>query len=168
MYQLMLHPSKHLYMWCYVQTFQRFYLELFSLLQLFQVLCHRKSLNLFANLRPAYFYEELLEACPIKKEIIGNGFDMMIVRELTGGLNIKLIRLFYKLHCTIVYNHMFQCYFRINLCNFLMMLRYSFDLEEEAGKIESAVKQVLAEGYRTVDIICVFHLIFFLSSTQIL
>ena len=33
-----------------------------------------------------------------------------------------------------------------------MMLRYSFDLEEEAGKIESAVKRVLAEGYRTVDI----------------
>ena len=46
----------------------------------------RKSLNLFANLRPAYLYEELLEACPIKKEIIGNGFDMVIVRELTGGL----------------------------------------------------------------------------------
>ncbi len=33
-----------------------------------------------------------------------------------------------------------------------MMLRYSFDLEEEAGRIETAVKQVLAEGYRTVDI----------------
>jgi len=46
----------------------------------------RKSLNLFANLRPAYLYEELLEACPIKKDIIENGFDMMIVRELTGGL----------------------------------------------------------------------------------
>ena len=46
----------------------------------------RKSLNLFANLRPVYLYEELLEACPIKKDIIENGFDMMIVRELTGGL----------------------------------------------------------------------------------
>ena len=33
-----------------------------------------------------------------------------------------------------------------------MMLRYSFNLEEEAGRIETAVKQVLAEGYRTVDI----------------
>lgn len=33
-----------------------------------------------------------------------------------------------------------------------MMLRYSFDLDEEADAIETAVKQVLAEGYRTVDI----------------
>lgn len=46
----------------------------------------RKSLNLFANLRPAYLYEELLEACPIRKDVIGKGFDMVIVRELTGGL----------------------------------------------------------------------------------
>lgn len=46
----------------------------------------RKALNLFANLRPAYLYEELREACPLKDEIIGNGFDLMIMRELTGGL----------------------------------------------------------------------------------
>ena len=46
----------------------------------------RKELNLFANLRPAYLYEELLEACPIRKDVIGNGFDMVIVRELTSGL----------------------------------------------------------------------------------
>ena len=45
----------------------------------------RKSLNLFANLRPAYLYEELKEACPLRDDIIGDGFDMMI-RELTGGL----------------------------------------------------------------------------------
>ena len=46
----------------------------------------RKSLNLFANLRPAYLYEELKEACPLRDNIIGDGFDMMIMRELTGGL----------------------------------------------------------------------------------
>lgn len=46
----------------------------------------RKELNLFANLRPAYLYSELRDACPLKEEIIGNGFDMMILRELTGGL----------------------------------------------------------------------------------
>ena len=46
----------------------------------------RKSLNLFANLRPAYLYEELKEACPLRGDIIGDGFDMMIMRELTGGL----------------------------------------------------------------------------------
>ena len=46
----------------------------------------RKELNLFANLRPAYLYEELKEACPLRDDIIGSGFDMMIMRELTGGL----------------------------------------------------------------------------------
>ena len=51
------------------------------------LLAIRKALNLFANLRPAYLYKELEEACPIKKEVIGeDGFDMIIVRELTGGL----------------------------------------------------------------------------------
>ena len=46
----------------------------------------RKALNLFANLRPAYLYPELKEACPLRDDIIGDGFDMMIMRELTGGL----------------------------------------------------------------------------------
>ena len=46
----------------------------------------RKSLNLFANLRPAVLYKELAGACPLKEEISAQGFDMMIMRELTGGL----------------------------------------------------------------------------------
>ena len=46
----------------------------------------RKSLGLFANIRPAYLYKELKAACPLKDEIIGDGFDMVIMRELTGGL----------------------------------------------------------------------------------
>ena len=50
------------------------------------LLAIRKGLNLFANIRPAYLYKELAEACPLKKEIIGDGFDMVIMRELTGGL----------------------------------------------------------------------------------
>ena len=50
------------------------------------LLAIRKALNLFANLRPAYLYNELKGACPLKEEIIGEGFDMLIMRELTGGL----------------------------------------------------------------------------------
>lgn len=46
----------------------------------------RKGLNLFANLRPAVLYDELKGACPLKEEIADKGFDMMIMRELTGGL----------------------------------------------------------------------------------
>ena len=50
------------------------------------LLAIRKGLGLFANIRPAYLYEELAEACPLKKELVGDGFDMVIMRELTGGL----------------------------------------------------------------------------------
>ena len=50
------------------------------------LLAIRKGLNLFANIRPAYLYNDLAGACPLKQEIIGDGFDMVIVRELTGGL----------------------------------------------------------------------------------
>ena len=45
----------------------------------------RKELNLFANLRPAFLFNELSEASPLKKEIINN-LDILIVRELTGGI----------------------------------------------------------------------------------
>ncbi len=46
----------------------------------------RKELGLFANLRPALLYDQLKDACPLKKEIADKGFDMVIMRELTGGL----------------------------------------------------------------------------------
>lgn len=50
------------------------------------LLAIRKGLNLFANLRPAVLYKDLISACPLKDEIIGDGFDFLVVRELTGGL----------------------------------------------------------------------------------
>lgn len=46
----------------------------------------RKELGLFANVRPAYLYKELAEACPLKESISSQGIDMVIMRELTGGL----------------------------------------------------------------------------------
>lgn len=46
----------------------------------------RKALGLFANLRPAYLYPELKSACPLKESTSSKGFDLMIMRELTGGL----------------------------------------------------------------------------------
>lgn len=46
----------------------------------------RKALELFANLRPCLLFKQLSGACPLKTEISSKGFDMLIMRELTGGL----------------------------------------------------------------------------------
>lgn len=46
----------------------------------------RKELGLFANLRPAYLYPELSASCPLASETASSGFDLLIMRELTGGL----------------------------------------------------------------------------------
>ncbi|HHU22687.1 MAG TPA: 3-isopropylmalate dehydrogenase [Clostridiales bacterium] len=46
----------------------------------------RKELGLYANIRPARLLEELKSACPLREEIADAGFDMVIVRELTGGM----------------------------------------------------------------------------------
>ncbi len=46
----------------------------------------RKIFNLYANLRPAIVFKELKDASPLKSEIIGDGFDIIIIRELTGGI----------------------------------------------------------------------------------
>ena len=244
------------------------------------LLALRKGLNLFANMRPAYLYEELKDACPLKEEIIKDGFDMVIMRELTGGLyfgerktveengvwkaydsltydeneirriaikafdiamkrskkvisvdkaNVldssrlwrKVVEEVAKDYQEVTLEHMLvdNCAMQLvynpgqfdviltenmfgdilsdeasmitgsigmlssasmaegkfglyepshgsapdiagqNIANPIatilsaaMMLRYSFDLDEEADAIETAVKQVLAEGYRTVDI----------------
>ena len=46
----------------------------------------RKHFKLFANLRPVVLYPELADSCPLRKDIVEAGVDMLIVRELTGGI----------------------------------------------------------------------------------
>ena len=46
----------------------------------------RGGMRVFANLRPAVMFKQLSAACPLKNEIVGNGLDILIVRELTGGI----------------------------------------------------------------------------------
>lgn len=46
----------------------------------------RAGLGLFANLRPALLYKELASACPLKPSLTENGLDILVIRELTGGL----------------------------------------------------------------------------------
>jgi 3-isopropylmalate dehydrogenase len=50
------------------------------------LLALRKIFGLYANLRPAIIFKPLVDASPLKKEIIGDGMDILVVRELTGGL----------------------------------------------------------------------------------
>ena len=46
----------------------------------------RGELKVYANLRPAVMFRQLSDACPLKKEVVGDGLDILIVRELTGGI----------------------------------------------------------------------------------
>ena len=46
----------------------------------------RAALGLFANLRPAVLFPQLKEACPLKPELVADGLDIMVLRELTGGI----------------------------------------------------------------------------------
>ena len=50
------------------------------------LLAIRKDLGLYANLRPAVLRPALADACPLKKETAEKGIDLMMVRELTGGI----------------------------------------------------------------------------------
>jgi 3-isopropylmalate dehydrogenase len=46
----------------------------------------RKGLGLYANLRPSILFPSLIDNCPLRPEIVGDGLDILVVRELTGGI----------------------------------------------------------------------------------
>lgn len=46
----------------------------------------RKHFDLFCNLRPAKVFKSLAAACPLRSDIVGDGFDILCVRELTSGI----------------------------------------------------------------------------------
>ncbi|MCR5621451.1 MAG: 3-isopropylmalate dehydrogenase, partial [Treponema sp.] len=46
----------------------------------------RGGMKVYANLRPAVMWRQLKDACPLKDEIVGDGLDILVVRELTGGI----------------------------------------------------------------------------------
>ena len=46
----------------------------------------RAGMKVYANLRPALMFRQLINACPLKAEVVGSGLDILIVRELTGGI----------------------------------------------------------------------------------
>lgn len=73
------------------------------------LLAIRKGLGLFANVRPAVLYPQLKDACPLREDIIADGFDIIIMRELTGGLyfgerNTEIIDGVRTAYDTCVYN----------------------------------------------------------------
>ena len=60
------------------------------------LLAIRKGLGLFANIRPAVLFPQLKEACPLRADIAGDGFDFVVMRELTGGLYFGERKTYYE------------------------------------------------------------------------
>src|SRR5436190_326839 len=159
----------------------------------------RKEMDLFANLRPAVVFDALADASALKPELVA-GLDLMIVRELTGGIYFgdprgvetmpdgtkrgintevyteaeieRVVRAGFELAqkrqrrltevdkanvmesgllWREVARRVAPDYPDVAL-SFPMMLRYSFDMADEAQLVEDAVRRALAAGIRTADI----------------
>lgn len=104
----------------------------------------RGALGLFANLRPAVIFEQLREASPLKAEIIGENLNIMVVRELTGGIYFgerghKLVNGFDAAYDTEMYS----------VPEIERIARVGFDMAQERwGKLCSVDKANVLESSR--------------------
>lgn len=90
----------------------------------------RKELNLFANLRPIVVFDELIDSSPLKKEYI-SGLDLMIVRELVGGLYFGEPRGIDTLENGEKYGYNTLAYKESEIAR---ILKVAFELAEKRGK----------------------------------
>lgn len=96
----------------------------------------RKALNLFANIRPAKLFAPLADACPLKKEITDKGLDLVIVRELTGGV-------YFGKHTTFEENGAMVADDDMRYHDYEMerIIRVAFDMaKKRSGKVSSVDK----------------------------
>ncbi len=101
----------------------------------------RRHFDLFCNLRPAKIQPGMADACPLRMDIAGDGFDILCVRELSGGIYFSDPR-----------GRRGSRLSETAFDTMAMMLRHSFHMEAPALLIERAVRDVLSAGYRTADI----------------
>lgn len=96
----------------------------------------RKALNLFANIRPAKLFAPLADACPLKKEITDKGLDLVIVRELTGGVYFGKHTTFEENGATVADDDMRYHDYEIE-----RIIRVAFDMaKKRSGKVSSVDK----------------------------
>ncbi len=96
----------------------------------------RKALNLFANIRPAKLFAPLADACPLKKEITDKGLDLVIVRELTGGVYFGKHTTFEEDGVTVADDDMRYHDYEIE-----RIIRVAFDMaKKRSGKVSSVDK----------------------------
>lgn len=96
----------------------------------------RKALNLFANIRPAKLFAPLADACPLKKEITDKGLDLVIVRELTGGVYFGKHTTFEENGAMVADDDMRYHDYEIE-----RIIRVAFDMaKKRSGKISSVDK----------------------------
>ena len=104
----------------------------------------RKALNLFANIRPAKLFAPLADACPLKKEITDKGLDLVIVRELTGGVYFGKHTTFEEDGATVADDDMRYHDYEIE-----RIIRVAFDMaKKRSGKVSSVDKANVLDSSR--------------------